>query len=608
MMVAYMAKRPPAGDMIYLATTAQEEYWDVSRQIVFLGEWCRRYSRKEQWAKLDADVLEGLWLDDQDVRDACDYVQDVYERLLPFLADALNRLHGVRHTTRYWRILLGPWLLLYVPVVYDRFLAISRALEHYPELTTTVLAEESWVTPADTLEFVQFIKDDPYNLQIYSRIFRLLGRDFPSKACTVEAIPFVACSAMSWKDRLKGIARRMIVARATQNGRCDGILLRASYFSLAVQLQLFLKSRGHVFPLIGELPQHEPPERDLLLRRELAGMAAGGNDFDQLLLDMLPFDIPRCFVEGYAEVVKSGEAFYPPRPKAIFSSVAWHYDESFKQWAAASAQRGTLLLGMQHGGNYGSLAHHSSESHEIAIIDRYFSWGWHSAAAAERVVPRNAAKLAGRRPVPADNTKDGILFVATAMPRYLLQFPYVPERFDFYLTWQFRFAGQLQPALLKGMRVRLHREDMGWDMDKRWQEQYPEVFRESWDVVFQESLENCRLYVCDQLATTFLEALSANKPSVLFWNPEHNELRPEAEPYYEGLRAAGILYDSPEAAAEAVNMVYGDVESWWNDPQRQRVRSEFCDRFARTSATAVDDWANEFRAIASMAQDSWLAA
>jgi len=78
------------------------------------------------------------------------------------------------------------------------------------------------------------------------------------------------------------------------------------------------------------------------------------------------------------------------------------------------------------------------------------------------------------------------------------------------------------------------------------------------------SLENCRLYVCDHLSTTFAEALAANKPTVLFCNPETNRLRLDAQPYFDLLRNSGILFDTPETAASAVAAVYGDVEAWWN--------------------------------------------
>lgn len=166
----------------FLATTAIEEFWDTTKPILFLGDWCRRYSRKSFWEPLAGEVLGSPWEDTQRFHQANHYVVDVYERLLPVLAEALNELHDVKHGMRYWRIILGPWLQLYIPGIYDRYMCLQMAFDKHPNVTSTVLSEDAWVTPCDTLEFVQLLKGDAYNLQIYSRMLKLLGKNFPQKS------------------------------------------------------------------------------------------------------------------------------------------------------------------------------------------------------------------------------------------------------------------------------------------------------------------------------------------------------------------------------------------------------------------------------------------
>jgi putative transferase (TIGR04331 family) len=106
--------------------------------------------------------------------------------------------------------------------------------------------------------------------------------------------------------------------------------------------------------------------------------------------------------------------------------------------------------------------------------------------------------------------------------------------------------------------------------------------------------------VCDHLSTTFAEALAVNKPTILFWNPETNRLREAARPYYDLLKRGGILFDTPEGAGRAVNQIYDDVETWWNDPERQNTVETFCKRFARNSPDAIELWTAEFKRIAAM--------
>ena len=41
-----------------LVTTALEETWGRDVPVIFLGEWCRLYSRKHIWSKMDALVAQ----------------------------------------------------------------------------------------------------------------------------------------------------------------------------------------------------------------------------------------------------------------------------------------------------------------------------------------------------------------------------------------------------------------------------------------------------------------------------------------------------------------------------------------------------------------------
>lgn len=583
-----------ASERVFLALTSLEEFWDTSMPVVFLSEGCRRYSRRSFWEPLGGRVIEDVWADRKRVYAAADYLDELYERVLTGLTDTMNAIHGVSHGKRSWRIILGQWLQIYISAMYDRYCALCRALERYPELTTIVASADVSVTSCDTLEFVQLLKDDSYNLFLYSRIFKYLGKVFPQKKLDITAKKFIP-PENGWKGVLKKAASKGLLIVGMASGKDRLIILKNSYFSNVVEAQICRKTLGRVLPLKTrpfDLPNHE---LDTLFRARLRESCAGKDAFERLLSGMLPLDMPVAFVEGFKEVNASAMEEYPSRPKAVFSSGGWYYDEPFKQWAASCAESGTALLGMQHGGNYGSLLYHPSENHELAITDCYFSWGWRRKGVHAKVVPRPATKLSGRKSIGADNKKDGILFTATSSTRFLLQLPFTSVAFNDYLLWQARFVKAFNPQLSAKLRVRLHREDLGWDMAERWKALSANVAIESWDILFNDSLGSCRLYVCDHLATTFTEALSANKPTILFWDPALTELRPQAQPYYDRLYDAGILFYSPEEAAAAIAACYDDVETWWNEPVRQAARQSFCAQFALTSDDAVKRWIDEFK-------------
>jgi putative transferase (TIGR04331 family) len=594
-------------ESVFLATTACEEFWDASRPMLFLGEWCRRHSQRKAWSALPATVVESPWTSREEVHRAAAYVDELYERVLPLLADDLNRLHGTTYSLRYWRIMLGPWLQVYLPVLYDRFAWISAALAAQPNLTTLLLDPADWVTPNDTLEFVSHAKGDRYNLQLFSRLLLAQGCRFPSRRLA-ETQRDVAASPRqkTIPPDPKRLLLRTLVSLSRAGARRGQVILRASYFSWRQELALLIRTRCRVWPILTPCATPAAGPLNPAARRGLSVTWPASSPFETVLAALLRTDLPRCFVEGYSLLRAAAKREYPAHARAAFTANAWFYDETFKHWAGEAAADGMLLLGVQHGGNYGSLKFHVSERHEIGIVDRYYSWGWQAATGPKgvKVTPLPATKLSGRPALGARTDCEGLLFGATSTPRYLLQFPFLPQAFLEYLRWQRRFLDALSPSLLSVLRCRFHREDSGWDMIARWREVSPSVQVETWDIPFCTSLANSRLYICDNLETTFLEALSSNKPTILFWNPAHTELRTAAEPFYDALRQAAILHDTPESAAGAVRTVYPDVARWWNHPRTQDARRRFCAQFALTDVRASNVWAATFRNIAACSPSS----
>ena len=579
----------------FLATTALEAYWDTSVPIVFLGEWCRLYRRRSYWTSLDAKVLPSVWETSKCLEDAHRHVSGLCENALMALTVAMNEIHGVRYRERYWRVLLGPWLRGYISSAFHKYTSLIRAFELFPDLNSFVLSPEDYIVPKDTYEAERLLSEDLYNLQLYSRLFSAIGYAFQGKRLEYGAprLEYTDTSIYSKSMKLKMAESFSYMVYRLFSGN-DPIVLRNAYFSGLAVFKLIAMTKGKV--CIGDIRRFQIPlfPVDRVLRRKLENLVPGGDRFSSLLPGLISSDIPQCFLEGYGAVKAEANRIRPRKPRAIFSANSWYYDEVFKEWAGASAQEGTLLLGAQHGGNYGSIRFHPSEEHELSITDRFYSWGWDRPEDLTKVIPMPASKLSERNQLGVDPHKDGILFLSTSYPRHSAGVSQRYNTFSDYLLWQTRFASAVFPHIRGKMRVRPHRDDYGWGIAERWKDRFPEMAIESWDISFWNSLRNCRIYVCDHIATTFVESLAADRPTLLFWDPEAEAVRDDAEPYYDELRSVRILHDTPESAAATLNAVYQDVASWWNDPSRREALRRFSRRFARTSSHAIRDWAAEF--------------
>ena len=73
-----------------LVSTALEGSWGETEPVLFLGEWCRLYSRRHCWLALDAEVLPYHWDDRGKFINDREILRLLYERVLIEIGEKLN--------------------------------------------------------------------------------------------------------------------------------------------------------------------------------------------------------------------------------------------------------------------------------------------------------------------------------------------------------------------------------------------------------------------------------------------------------------------------------------------------------------------------------------
>jgi len=340
---------------VFLATTALSEFWETNCRIVFLGKWCLPYGSLNQLQQIPYEVLNYPWDDRIAFKRAVGYCNGIYEDLLLSLSDCMNVIHGVNRSNRYWRIILGPWLLYYIHAFYDRYSLLKGAFAAYPGLETVCLSQESYVTPIDLADFKGLSVGDLYNLQLFSQIFVEMGYTFPVRrhgfAARIAA-PKIKCKTFkTFKNRLKTFAKKgskvpnMIAARLTSKWMFH------LYIGANNVLKIWLKSWLTIWPILPvETHGLVPDQIDKELRKQLVvNLERNCQDSSRkILVRTLFYNIPLVYIEGYGKIRNYVSKCFPSCPNAIVSSVGWFTDEVFKVLAAEKSEEGTLLVGVQH--------------------------------------------------------------------------------------------------------------------------------------------------------------------------------------------------------------------------------------------------------------------
>jgi len=563
-----------------LITTALEDTWRDDVPVVFLGEWCRRYSRTARWSKMDAEVVPYHWDDRAKFAADYQYLQGLFEQLLQEIRVQLNQIHGVNHGLRFWRILIGPWLGYFLQLLFDRWTSIQQAVSDCELSGTIVLVgQESSLVPNDMADFNRLWVGDEWNTQLYGAILQ----QFTSIPCilqarkSVEAASNPSAAPPSWKQEIKRVV-------AVGLGRAGSLLARDRD---AFFLHTYLPFRDELtlYRRMGQVPQLRrsvPAVREAIDGEQRRWTVAGESrsPFEVCARALIPHQMPAVYLEGYRRLVEQAASLHwPKRPCVIWTSNAHSADDVFKVWAAEKVEQRTPLVIGQHGGVYGVARVSSAEDHETAISDAFLTWGWRDPLRSN-VTP--VGQLKAQRPLGVCHAQQPhALLVTLTVPRQSepMSSSVGSRQWLDYFADQCAFVDHLPESVRRALIVRLYSYDFGWDQVARWTDRFPSLRLDHGGSKMIDLIRDSRIYIATYNGATFLESFTMDVPTVVFWDPRRWELRDSAVPFFDDLQRVGIFHDTPGSAARHVAAIWDDVDAWWTSAAVRDVLARFKARY-----------------------------
>ncbi len=578
--------------------TALEETWPSNNQpVLFLGEWCRLYSRKSAWAGMDAMVAPYHWDNRKKLHADYIYLQGLSDKLLVVLSNSLNEIHGVNHSIRYWRILVGPWLGYFIQILFDRW-AMLVQVQRNDDILCISLKRKGNIdkfVPNDTEEFISFFLRDEWNDFIYREIAEWLGISVESRELIQQEAKDAWSLNADSKSRLYGAYLKNAVNYIFGLlGRDDEYFFISTYLGLKKNLLLQFK--------LGQVPrlwQSTVASEAVISEDARAWKMLGGEnqEFERLVCDLIPKNIPKIYLEGYFNLQKIlFQVPWPKTPKTIFTSNSFISDDVFKAWAASKVEKGAPFVVGQHGGNYGMALWNFSEDHQLAIADQYLTWGWIKCGQ-ENIVPIGNFK---KMPSALPNFNGSALLVETTVPAqscHMFSAPVGAGQWQEYFQDQTRFVMALSENLRNKLLVRLSPQDYGYSQEQRWKDIFPNIELDSGSCPISALMNRSRISIVTYNATAYLESMALNFPTIIFWNPIHWELRKDALPIFEKLKKVGIFHETPESAAQHMEDIWNTLSDWWFSVKVQAVRLEFCEKYVRTNSNIASSLTESFRKL-----------
>ena len=517
----------------------------------------------------------------------------MYERLLPLIANQLNNIHGKNYEIKYWRILIGPWLSAFIQILFDRWECIQQAINFYDiKETTSLNYNDQELVPNSTDDFNHYFTTDEWNHYIFSKIILFSTNIIINKK---EDKSQLFLNKSDIKKPLMKIVAEKLSNVLSYLGKDDDIFFISTYLPLIKQIKLELK--------LGQLPQYRirynlPYIEYDQNKRNWLFMADNNSDFESFLFKMIPKQIPLVYLEGYNLLNdKKDKHRWPKSPKIIWTSNSDNSDENFKIYAAEKINEGAKLVIGQHGGHYGLGQWSSSEDHHLAISDYYMSWGWNDSLKL-KIKPIGYLKAKSGLNKKYHSNKN-LLMVCNSIPRYSYRMysSIVSSQYLNYLDDQFNFVDNLSSRIRNKLIVRLYKDDYGWKQKERWNYKFSNLNIDSGLSKLDDLIKNTRIFISTYNATTYLESLYLNIPTVIFWDSRYWELRESAKPYFEALKDVGIFHDTPESAATHINKIWNKVDIWWESKDVIKARKLVCNQYAHKPKDLVNKIENTFKDI-----------
>ncbi len=584
----------------YLITTRIEEVWpkNGSSKVFFPSIEPLDNYPKSDFLYQKFKINENFWTKDNSLIEKFEYLDKLYEKSLKGFSNFLNKLHKTKHQTKFWRIILGPWLINYLFMSFDKWKKIENSIDTFSiNKAKKIVFNNNLLIPYDLKSFIDMTQNDLWNQMLNQDIIQeFLSADkiervtFKDEARLFEELSVNRLSG-DGDSYLKKIIIKLLSFKKITDYR---YFIYKPYIGALKELSLSLK--------LNQLPVYEIERNrfknnkdiDLNTRNLLKYIFEPDNKFEKYILKSFEKNIPKVFIENFNDL----KDFYehgnlPKKPDKIFSSNALWYDSFFSYYTALQNEEGTKLVYGQHGGCYGIAKYSWQETHEKKISDKYLTWGWKDENNKNTV--KDFHILIRQKKYEWNKGKKNLLVLLKHRKVYTQASDTFAacEPHSEYLNFLYPFLSSLDQKIQKNMLLRLPYKNFkgnNFDFFSNFSQNFNFDRRKNLGQACNES----KLVINTCNSTTFLETIASNIPSILILNKDNNPIRKSAIKRFEDLYNNNLIFYDTTKASKFVNSIwFTDIRKWWEDKNIQKSIRKFQESYANPTENIVLKLKNE---------------
>ena len=544
----------------YLITTIDRSRWPNSGHLVFIGTFCLPNEPDSLLDQFTYEIAETSVSPDDKLR-FFQLSESMHDSLNAQIANALNQTHQCNKSVRYWEILAGSWLRLFLDMLISRIYLVTRLREIYPDIQL-VCADEVDIrrAPFNTADFHTLTKSTEWNSLVYADLWDTASIEYTtSYGRAVRTDP---------------------VHPKLRSTKLSGYVLTATYLPRMQELLLQLRL-GRRYKRLRVLSPPAVPIDDKA-RRQMTFNESQLNAFEKLLIKLIMGYLPTSFLEGFAALRLSIDRMgFPNSPKTIFTSNRHIYDDVFNAWVADATENGSRLLLGQHGGYYGISKYPTfAERHELSVSDLYLTWGWKPSSSSFGGI---ILTTVGSRRKQNKSRSRALLVTDEIWSHPRSAYTDISETSN-YLDHLGLLVGSLPSHIQQSLELRRHlgQRLVGHPVENWWQKQLPTIDMGDTSVPFSKIVKNAKIVIVAHNGTTIPENFAKGIPTLITWTTNWVEIRDEAKPIFAKLAKVGIFHEDPASLAKHISEIWDNVDVWWDSKEVVEAREFFCSQYARS--------------------------
>lgn len=505
-----------------------------------------------------------------EIRAADQLTGHIAQSMTAMFGERLAKQHGSDRSPEFWYLLLIRWVLETVQTAWMRYREAGMIIA-----ATGSTASLSIEAPAADSAWAFADIADMYNRGICDRGFNAWLLALALQRQTGGQLDWQEMAVSRQDPESSGSPKMSLIRRAftaIKTGRCE-VGNMASEYNLMTKV---VSAASHL--VLNSWLEIIPAKRDIRSYRATVDPALreriGAPLFDYLV-DVLERSLPIPFSSEFSLNDDRARKVRTRKGRLSIKTISYQMSAERLFEAAHRIDQGEGLIHLQHGCNYGFARAYSLASTIEYNQHAFLTWGWrrhgdYAGRFESFPAPQLAPWLNSHR-----RAGNAILLVSSIVP-------FLPTRLisngELYChdrrTDRAGFIRSVSAELASDLLYRPYRQvdHAARDADY-FRKEFPGVRQISEQLEFYRVSRSCRVMVVDHPGLTFYQALIAGTPVIGFWTDLHWPIDEDVKPMFDELRRVGLLFDTGQEAAQALNERAATFEDWWQGDEVQAAVS-----------------------------------